>query len=262
MRVLIACEFSGTVREAFAARGHDAWSCDLLPTERPGQHYQGDVLKHLNGGWDLMIAHPPCTYLSVSGLHWNKKRPERVLKTEAALAFVQALLNAPIPRIALENPVSCISTRIRKPDQVIQPWMFGEDASKATCFWLKGIKPLTPTKIIPPAGWKAVKFVTDCIECDCCGEMYCTDCQTHYVDCICPGPTQDDLFDYCLVNGYQFARPLGGKGKPIWSNQTPGGQNKLGPSPDRWKLRSKTYEGIAQAMASQWTVAQSKTVAA
>lgn len=130
MRILVACEFSGIVREAFKAKGHDAWSCDLLPTEIPGQHIQGDVLEILNDGWDLMIAHPPCTYLSVSGLHWNGRVPGRAEKTEEALTFVRALMNAPINHIAVENPVSCISTRIRKPDQVIQPWYFGEDASK------------------------------------------------------------------------------------------------------------------------------------
>lgn len=126
MRVLVACEYSGTVRDCFAALGHDALSCDLLPSESPfGRHYQGDVLDVINDGWDLMICHPPCTYLSVSGLHWNKKDPERAQKTEEALEFVKLLLNANIPKIALENPVSCISSRIRKPDQIIQPYDFG-----------------------------------------------------------------------------------------------------------------------------------------
>lgn len=133
MKVLVACEFSGAVRDAFTARGHDAMSCDLLPAETPGKHYQGDVRDLLGQGFDLMVAHPPCTYLAVSGLHWNKRRPERALLTEEALEFVRLLLDAPIPQIALENPVGCISTRIRKPSQVIQPWQFGHDASKATC---------------------------------------------------------------------------------------------------------------------------------
>ena len=133
MRVLVACEFSGIVRDAFRALGHDAVSCDLLPTEQPGPHIQGDVLGVLDQGWDLMIAHPPCTYLCSSGLHWNKRIPARVALTESALQFVQNLLTAPIPRIALENPIGCISTRIRKPDQILQPWHFGDDASKATC---------------------------------------------------------------------------------------------------------------------------------
>ena len=149
LRVLVACEFSGVVRDAFIACGHEAISCDLLPTEKPGPHIQGDVLPHLDDGWDLMIAHPPCTYLSVSGLHWNHRRPGREKLTEEALDFVRLLMGAPIQRIAIENPVSCISTRIRKPSQIIQPWQFGEDASKATCLWLKGLPPLMPTKILP-----------------------------------------------------------------------------------------------------------------
>jgi hypothetical protein len=186
MRVLVACEFSGVVREAFNRRGHDAWSCDLLPSEIPGKHIQGDVLEILGDEWDLMIAHPPCTHLAVSGARWFKdKRKEQ----EEALAFVAALLNAPIPRIALENPVSIISSRIRKPDQIIQPWQFGHDASKKTCLWLKNLPLLEPTSVIV---------------------------------------------------------------KERYANQTPSGQNKLGPSPDRAKIRSTTYHGIAEAMAVQW----------
>jgi hypothetical protein len=148
MRVLVACEYSGRVRDAFAASGHDAMSCDLLPTDVPGPHYQGDVRDLLDDGWDMMIAHPPCTYLCSSGLHWNKRRPERAQMTEDALEFVRLLLNAPINRIALENPVGCISTRIRKPDQTIQPWQFGHDASKATCLWLKNLPLLKPTFLV------------------------------------------------------------------------------------------------------------------
>jgi hypothetical protein len=172
-------------------------SCDLLQTETPGAHYQGDIRDVIGGGWDLMIAHPPCTYLAVSGLHWNKRgvlvdgRPRAEL-TEDALDFIRLLMAAPIDRIAIENPVSCISTRIRKPDQVIQPWWFGEDASKKTCLWLKGLPLLTPTNRLP------------------------------------------------------------GDDRTRRANQTPNGQNKLGPSPDRWKERSRTYQGIADAMASQW----------
>jgi hypothetical protein len=193
MRVLVACEYSGTVRRAFAALGHDAWSCDLLPADDGSpNHIQGDVLPVLGQGWDLMIAHPPCTYLAVSGLHWNKRILGRAAKTEAALDFVRQLLAAPIPKIALENPVSCISSRIRKPDQIIQPWHFGDDASKKTCLWLKNLERLVS------------------------------------------------------VN------PLPGNNKTRRANQTPSGQNKLGPSPDRWKLRSITYPGIADAMADQW----------
>lgn len=149
MRVLVACEFSGTVRDAFTASGHDATSCDLLACDKPGKHYLGDVRDILGGGWDLMIAHPPCTYLSVSGLHWNN-RGRGWDETTKALGFVQLLLDAPIPMIALENPVGCISTRIRKPDQIIQPYQFGHDASKATCIWLKGLPRLAPTSHVPP----------------------------------------------------------------------------------------------------------------
>jgi site-specific DNA-cytosine methylase len=193
VKVLVACEFSGAVRDAFKAAGHDAWSCDLLATEAPGQHIQGDVLEAIRGQhWDLMVAHPPCTYLSSSGLHWNHRRPGRAELTEAALDFVRALLDAPIEKIALENPVGCISSRICKPDQIIQPWQFGHADSKATCLWLKNLPPLVPTEIIVRARY---------------------------------------------------------------DNQTPNGQNKLPPSPDRWKERSRTYEGIALAMAQQWGAA-------
>lgn len=180
LRVLVACEFSGTVREAFAARGHDAWSCDVLPTDVPGQHYQCDVREVLDKDWDLMIAHPPCTHLAVSGARWfANKRAEQA----EALDFVRLLLDAPIPHIALENPVSVISTRIRKPDQVVQPWMFGHGEVKATCFWLKGLPLLEPT-------------------------------------------------EYAVGRAARIHR--------------------LPPSPDRWKIRSKTFEGIAKAMAAQW----------
>lgn len=194
MRVLVACEFSGVVRDAFRARGHDAVSCDLLPTERPGAHYYGPVERVLLPAfeWDLVIGHPPCTYLSVSGLHWNKRRPERAAQTEAALAFVLMLAAAPFPRICIENPIGALSTHWRKPDQIIQPWQFGHDASKATCLWLKGLPKLSPTDVLP---------------------------------------------------GGKTARR---------ANQTASGQNRLGPSPDRWKLRSVTYQGIADAMAAQW----------
>ncbi len=202
MRVLVACEFSGIVREAFRKHGHDAWSCDLLPTEIPGPHYLGDVreLFDLLGAnrWDLMIAHPPCTYLAVSGLHWNKRLPVRKEKHDEALAFVQYLLDAPIPRIALENPVGAISTHIRKPDQKIQPWQYGHPESKLTCLWLKGLKLLIPTNVLIP--------------------------------------------ERMQVNGKS----------PRWNNQTPTGQNKLGPSPTRATDRSRTYQGIAEAMAEQW----------
>lgn len=151
MRVLVACEFSGIVRDAFRAARHDAWSCDLLEgDEHSPYHLQGDVLDYLSGWrlptpWDLMIAHPPCTHLAVSGARWFAGKQQ---EQADALAFVRRLLDAPIPRIALENPVSIISSRIRKPDQIIQPWMFGHGETKATCLWLKGLPRLMPTDIV------------------------------------------------------------------------------------------------------------------
>lgn len=150
MKVLVACEYSGRVRDAFLAAGHDAVSCDLLPTDAPGPHYKGDVRDVLGAGWDLMIAHPPCTYLSVSGMHWTARGLRDPQLTEAALDFVRLLLAAPIFRIALENPVSVISSRIRKPDQIIAPYQFGHDASKKTCLWLKNLPPLRPTLMVAP----------------------------------------------------------------------------------------------------------------
>ena len=145
MRVLVACEFSGVVREAFRLRGHEATSCDMLPTERPGPHYQGDVRDILDDGWDLMIAHPPCTHLAVSGARWfGEKRTEQA----EALDFVRLLMGAPIPMIAIENPISVISSRIRKPSQIIQPWQFGHGETKATCLWLKGLPLLVPSEIV------------------------------------------------------------------------------------------------------------------
>jgi hypothetical protein len=143
MKVLVACELYGRVRDAFIAKGHDAWSCDIYWTN--GNHIHDDVLNHLNEGWDLMIAHPPCTYLAVSGARWFSDRmPEQT----AALTFVRALLSAPIPKIALENPIGVISTNIRKPDQIIDPWQFGHGTTKATCLWLKNLPLLKPTNIV------------------------------------------------------------------------------------------------------------------
>lgn len=193
MRVLVACESSGTVRDAFSKLGHDAWSCDLLEAE--GKHIRDDVSKVINRGWDLMIAHPPCTYLSSSGMHWTTRGLRDPKLTEDALEFVSLLMNAPIDKIAIENPVGCISTRIRKADQYIQPYQFGDDASKKTGLWLKNLSTLKPTSYVEPR----------------------------------------------IVNG-----------KKRWSNQTDSGQNRLGPSENRWQVRSKTYEGIAKAMANQW----------
>lgn len=146
MRVLVACEFSGIVRDAFIARGHDAVSVDLLPSERPGPHIIGDALEAAYGGsYGLLVAFPPCTYLAVSGARWFD---QRLAEQNAALDFVQALLDAPIPRIALENPIGVISTRIRKPDQIVQPWWFGHGETKATCLWLKNLPQLTPTNVV------------------------------------------------------------------------------------------------------------------
>lgn len=151
MRVLVACEFSGVVRDAFASRGHHAMSCDLLPTEAEGLHYQGDVRDLLiENTWDLMIAHPDCTYLCSSGLHWNGRVEGRAEKTEIALQFVRELMDAPIPRIAIENPVGRINTAIRKPDQYIQPYEYGHNASKKTGLWLKNLPLLTPTQHVAP----------------------------------------------------------------------------------------------------------------
>lgn len=182
MRVLVACEYSATVRDAFRRRGHDAWSCDLLPTEGdPRWHLEADALHTaFLMPWDLMIAHPPCTHLAVSGARWFK---DKKTEQEDALFFVRQLLRAPIARIALENPVSIISSRIRKPDQIIQPWQFGHGETKATCLWLKGLPKLKPTNIV--------------------------------------------------------------EGREARVHRMP-------PGPDRWKERSRTFAGIAEAMADQW----------
>lgn len=181
MRVLVACEFSGIVRSAFEREGHDAWSCDLLPTEIPGNHIVGDVRLEIGSGWDLMVAHPPCTYLARSGARWWSRLKDG--EQTAALNFIRILLGAPIPRIALENPIGAISTHIRPPDQVVQPWMFGHPETKASCLWIKGLPLLKPTQIIQE----------------------------------------------------RFPR----------SHFSPD-------SKDRWKRRSRTLSGIAEAMARQW----------
>ena len=180
MRVLVACEFSGAVREAFRARGHDAWSCDLLPTEVPGQHIVGDVLEVLGDGWDLMVAHPPCTHLAVSGARWWKDKAQ---EQADALEFVRALMAAPIDRIAIENPISKISSAIRKPDQIVQPWQYGHGETKATCLWLKGLPKLQPMDVVEGREPKV---------------------------------------------------------------------HHMAPGPNRWRERSRTYAGIAKAMAQQW----------
>ena len=253
MKILVACEYSGTVRDAFIRGGHQAMSCDLLLTDSLGPHYQGDVMDIIGDGWDLMVAHPPCTYLSVSGMHWTTRGLRDPQLTEDALTFVQRLMDAPIARIAVENPISVISSRIRKPDQIIQPWWFGEDASKKTCLWLKGLPKLTSniSQVIAPKGWAKVMGAADMVECDFCSEPFCPECNTHYADCECIGPSEDDV-EMKEVNGVMFATRLDPAPKMVWGNQTPSGQNKLPPSADRWKIRSETYTGIANAMADQW----------
>lgn len=254
-RVLIACEESGVVRDAFTRRGWYALSCDLLPTRSPGNHYQGPIQDVLAQGhqWDLMIAHPPCTYLSVSGMHWTTRGLRDPKLTDEALDFVLTLMNAPVPHIAIENPVSVISTRIRPPDQIVQPWMFGDDASKKTCLWLKELPLLQPdlTKVVAPKGWSRVMGAADMLECEGCGEPFCPECDTHYADRSCLGTTEDDVI-YKEISGVRFGTMFSPAPKMLWANQTPSGQNKLGPSEDRAKLRSVTYQGIADAMAEQW----------
>lgn len=182
MKVLIACEYSGRVRDAFISRGHDAMSCDLLPTDSPGPHYQGDVFDIINDGWDLMVAHPPCDHLAVSGARWFKEKRSDG-RQQAAIDFFLRLAQADIPKIALENPISIMSTHYRKPDQIIQPWWFGHGETKSTCLWLKGLPLLVPTNIV--------------------------------------------------------------EGREARVHNLP-------PSKDRWKLRSTTYHGVAEAMAQQW----------
>lgn len=192
MKILVACEESGKVRDAFRARGHDAWSCDLMPTRsNPEYHIQGDVIPLLSEPWDMIIAFPPCTHLCCSGArHFPEKRKDG--RQQEGIDFFMLFARHPCPKVAIENPVGIMSTLWRKPDQIIQPWQFGHDASKATCLWLKGLPLLTPTEVLP--------------------------------------------------------RPPSGR----WGNQSPCGANKLGPSPERSRLRSETYTGIALAMAEQW----------
>lgn len=195
MKILVACEFSGTVREELIKRGHDVMSCDLEPSETPGPHYQGDVFDIINDGWDMMIAHPPCTYLAVSGNRWMKDNPVRQKQRDEAIKFFIAIANANIPKICIENPVGVMSTHYRKPDQYIQPFEYGHPETKKTGLWLKGLPKLEPTKIVVPE-WIIGKD----------GKRYS---RIHYMS--------------------------------QWSNPT-----------DRAKERSRTYSGIAQAMAEQW----------
>jgi hypothetical protein len=197
----------------------------------------------------MLIAFPPCTYLAASGMHWTTRGLRDPQLTIDALAFVRRLLTAKIKYKCLENPIGAINTRIRKPNQIIQPWQFGHDASKKTCLWLENLPELRHTTIVPPKGYQQIRFADDCIPCPDCGEPYCTIHNEHYADCECIGPTEDDVI-YKRIDGYLFGAKK--EIKPIWGNQTPSGQNKLGPTEDRWKLRSKTYQGIADAMADQW----------
>lgn len=254
MRVLVACESSGIVREAFRKRGFDAWSCDLLPADDGSQHHiQGDARALLHDAWDLLIAHQPCTYLSSSGMHWTTRGLRDPQLTEDALALVREFMHAPIRHIAIENPVGCISTRIRKPDQITQPWMFGDDASKRTCLWLSNLPKLKidPRHIVPPQAWSRVVYADELPRCPACEEPYCGPHGAHYATCECIGPNEDGV-QIRTIDGVQFGTRAEHPPRPVWSNQTPSGQNKLGPSADRWKLRSKTYAGIAEAMADQW----------
>lgn len=253
MRILIACEESQVVTKEFRKLGHEAYSCDILPCSggRNDWHLQQDVIPLLQESWDMIIAFPPCTYLCSSGLHWNKRVPGREQKTKEALEFVRNILNAPCKKIALENPIGCISTKIRKYSQIIQPWQFGHDASKQTCLWLKNLPKLKHTKIIPPKNYSPVVYASQLPLCDCCEEPFCNTHNLHYWECDCIGPTQDEA-TYKTIGGYEFATLSDPAPKPVWGNQTPSGQNKLGPSEDRARLRSITYYGIAKAMAEQW----------
>ncbi len=202
MKVLVACEFSGIVRDAFAARGHDAWSCDLLPTERQGNHIQGDVLEILSDGWDLMIAHPPCTDLAVSGAAWFSEKIADG-RQQKAIEFFLKFIHAPIPKSAVENPVCVMSSKFRKPDQLIHPYYFGDEFSKPTCLWLKGLHPLV-----------------------------------HRED--------DELFGQKThVGKGEFVTSKNGKRGAKWNWWLP-------PGPERAKIRSRTFQGIANAMAAQW----------
>lgn len=223
MKILIACEFSGIVRNAFRAKGHDAWSCDLLPSDADHNwHFQQDVIEILyDDCWEMLIAFPTCTYLCNSGVHLLHKQEDRYDKMLKAAIFFRTLLCADISKICIENPVLhkyAIEHIGKKQTQTIQPYEFGENASKRTCLWLKGLPKLQPTKFINPT-----------------------------YRCKCGATFEYELGKYGCPNCCDLY-----VAKAVWDNQTPSGQNKLGPSKDRWKLRSKTYQGIANAMADQW----------
>jgi hypothetical protein len=228
MKILIACEESQEVCKAFRAKGHDAYSCDIQDCSggHPEWHIKGDVLQHLDCGWkwsghvwDMMIAFPPCTDLAVSGARWFPEKRANGSQ-QRSIDFFMALVNAPIKRIAIENPIGIMSKIYRKPDQIIQPWQFGHPESKATCLWLSGLPPLIQTEY---ADFKKYR-------------------------CRCGYVFPENMGKYGCANCGAESGPA----KPLWDNQTPSGQNKLGPSEHRAKERSKTYSGIAKAMAEQW----------
>jgi hypothetical protein len=217
MRVLIGCEASGVVRRAFRAHGHEAWSCDLLPTDdQSPYHLQCDIRTVLHDRWDLAIFHPPCTHLAVSGARWFA---DKTAEQEAALDFVARLLQAPIPRICVENPVSVIASRIRPPDQTIQPWLFGHPEAKRTCLWLKNLPCLRPTTIVEPSRYR----------CPSCQQTFAAAYGMYGCSCLTTRVAQ-----------------------PLWDNMTPSRQNNLGPTAGRAQARSRTYAGVAEAMAQQW----------
>lgn len=253
MKILVACEESQIVTTAFRARGHQAWSCDIEPCSggHPEWHLQCDVRMVLDEDWDMIIAFPPCTYLCASGMHWTTRGLRDPQLTIDAVEFAKLFWNHLCPKVVIENPVGRLSKELGKPTQIVQPWMFGDDASKKTCLWIRGLPELIPTKIIPPKGFQPIVYASQLPLCECCDEPFCTLHNEHYADCGCFGPTQDDV-RYCIIDGVEFAASQTHIDKPIWGNQTPSGQNKLGPSPERAKLRSKTYPGIAEAMAQHW----------
>lgn len=221
-RLLIGCERSGTVRDAFRSVGVDAWSCDLEQDERGSPfHLVADVFDAVRS-FDALIVHPPCTFLCSSGLHWNKRRPERAEQTAAALQFVRDLFALPVRFLCLENPIGRIGTAIRPADQIVQPYNFGEDASKSTCLWLRNLPPLQYGRYVEP------RMVCKC------GATYAY--ERAFMD----------------REGCPSCGMTGAAANPRWSNQTDSGQNRLGPSPDRWMERSRTFPGIARAMAEQW----------
>jgi hypothetical protein len=234
MKILVACEFSGVVRTAFQSMGHDAVSCDLLSTEIPGQHYQGDVFDIIADGWDMMIAFPPCTHLCVSGARYFAEKQADGRQYEGMSFFMRLATYPGIPKVCIENPVGIMSTHFRKPDQIIQPYEYGHPESKKTCLWLRGLPLLRSTNVLHRPLW---------VLCPDCEDYWCMKHKKHVADCDCP-----DIDAFSRRNIYPYID--GG----VWDNQCPSGQNKLGPSPTRAMERARTYCGIACAMAEQWSV--------